>query len=132
MPKYDTRQRRALTEYLCRHHDESVSAKAIAAALGEQGISQSAVYRNLTALEAEGKVRRVAAPGSREALYQFADADECRNSLHLSCTKCGRTFHMALPDTVLLETSLAQNEGFAIDKSSTVLYGTCGDCREQV
>lgn len=131
MPKYDTRQRRALTDYLCRHHDESMTAKAIAAALREQGISQSAVYRNLAALEAEGKVRRVTAAGAHESLYQFADADECRNSLHLSCTKCGRTFHMALPDAALLESSLAQNEGFAIDKASTILYGTCGDCQKQ-
>ena len=92
MSKYDTRQRRALTDYLRRHHDESMTAKAIAATLREQGISQSAVYRNLAALEAEGKVRRVTAAGAHEALYQFADADECRNSLHLSCTNAAAPF----------------------------------------
>lgn len=130
MAKYLTRQRKMLLSYLSQHHDESLSPRQIADALESEGISVSAIYRNLAALEAEGKVRRVAIGTSREAFFQYADADECRNSLHLSCTKCGRTFHMALPDAALLETSLAQNEGFAIDKANTVLYGTCENCQK--
>lgn len=129
MAKYLTRQRKMLLSYLSQHHDESLSPRQIADSLEPEGISVSAIYRNLAALEAEGKVRRVAIGTSREAFFQYADADECRNSLHLSCTKCRRTFHMALPDATLLETSLAQNEGFAIDKANTVLYGTCESCQ---
>ncbi len=129
MPKYATRQRKLLLDYLARHHDETLTAGQIADALAADGISRSAVYRNLASLEEAGKVRRTVGAG-RESQYRYADAAECRNSLHLSCMKCGRTFHMALPDAALLETSLAENEGFAIDKASTVLYGTCGDCQK--
>ena len=131
MPKYLTKQRRTLLAYLCAHHDESLSAKQIAAALENEGISISAVYRNLAALEADGKVQRVVHGAGREACYRYADADCCRDSLHLSCTKCGRTFHMASPDAALLASSLARHEGFAIDKASTVLYGTCEDCQKE-
>lgn len=128
MAKYATRQRTVLLEYLSRHHDENLTPRGIAAALETEGISLSAVYRNLAALEAEGRVRRVVASAGREASYQYADAEACRSSLHMSCVKCGRTFHMSAPDAELIESCLRQNECFSIDRSSTVLYGTCAEC----
>ena len=128
MAKYATRQRTVLLEYLSRHHDENLTPRGIASALEEEGVSLSAVYRNLAALEAEGRVRRVVSSAGREASYQYADAEECRLSLHMSCVKCGRTFHMSAPDAELIESCLRQNECFSIDRSSTVLYGTCSEC----
>lgn len=129
MAKYITRQRKILLGFLSTHHDESLSARQIAEALKDEEISVSAVYRNLSELEADGSVRRVSSGAGRETVYQYADAEECRNSLHLSCIKCGRTFHMAVPDAAMLEDRLSKNEDFAIDKASTILYGTCGKCR---
>lgn len=127
MAKYATRQRTVLLEYLSRHHDENLTPRGIAEVLSGEGVSLSAVYRNLAALEEEGRVRRVVGAG-REASFQYADADECRSSLHLSCVRCGRTFHMAAPDAELIEACLKKNESFSIDRSSTVLYGTCSEC----
>ena len=62
MPKYSTQQRKALLHYLSEHPDEHLSTRQIAQALAAKKISLSAVYRNLAALEAEGKVRRCARP----------------------------------------------------------------------
>ena len=131
MAKYTTKQRKILLTYLSAHHDESLTPRSIAAALEPKGVSLSAVYRNLSVLEEEGRVRRVVAGTNREACFQYADADECRESLHLSCLTCGRTFHMAVPDVNLIESQLEQNERFAIDRASKVLYGTCADCRQR-
>lgn len=128
MVRYATRQRTVLLEYLSRHHDENLTPRGIASALEQEGISLSAVYRNLAVLEQEGRVRRVVSAPGREASYQYADAQECRSSLHLSCVRCGRTFHMSAPDAELIESCLKQNECFSIDRSSTVLYGTCAEC----
>lgn len=130
MSKYKTKQRAMLLDDLEKRRDERFTARELADACAAEGISVSAVYRNLSELEEEGKVMRVSMGRSRETYYRFSDADACRGEIHLSCTKCGRTFHMARPDAALIESRLAENEGFAIDRSSTVLYGLCSGCRE--
>ncbi|MDO4280754.1 MAG: transcriptional repressor [Peptococcaceae bacterium] len=130
MPKYMTKQRKLLTEYLRHHPDECISARAIADALQNDGISLSAVYRNLAALEAEGKVRRTKQAGASEVLYQYLDVDTCRNVLHLTCTVCGKTFHMPEAHYETIKEFLAKNEQFLLNESETVLYGICADCQK--
>lgn len=125
-----TRQRKALLDYLSGHHDELLSAQEIAAALGEDGVSLSAVYRNLGELEAEGRLRRTSRGSAREVYYQFIDADACKGSLHLQCKRCGRTFHMDSDGAEQLKSVVEKAEGFALDKGDTVLYGVCEICRD--
>ena len=131
MSSYSTQQRKALLAYLSRHPDELLSARQIADALADEKISLSAVYRNLAQLEAEEKVRRSAKSGSHEAFYQYLDAKGCKGALHMSCVKCGKTFHMADSNAALFAKHLAQSEQFTLDAADTVLYGTCADCREE-
>lgn len=129
MPKYMTKQRKLLTEYLCERTDESISANQIAEALADK-ISKSAVYRNLADMEAEGKLRRVASKGSREVIYQYVDEKKCHDCLHLSCKKCGKTYHMNCAVAENLVNDISENENFKLDKEKTVLYGICKDCQE--
>ena len=82
MLNYSTRQRKALLAYLSRHPDELLSARQIAAALEQEKISLSAVYRNLAQLEAEEKVRRSSKTGTREVYYQYLAAECCKGALH--------------------------------------------------
>lgn len=131
MSKYMTKQRRSLLGYLSQHADETLSAKQIEEALSHEGISISAVYRNLSELEKEGKIRRVNQSGSREVYYQYTDSDHCRECLHLSCEKCGKTYHMNNAGAQMLIQNLARDDDFTIDKAHTVLYGICRDCREK-
>ena len=58
MSRYSTKQRKSLLAYLSAHPDELLSTRQIADALQHEKISLSAVYRNLSELEAEEKVRR--------------------------------------------------------------------------
>lgn len=129
MKKYDTRQRDDLLRFLNRHPDQPLSARQIAQALSEQPVSLSAVYRNLSQLEAEGLVRKSVKPGGREAVYRYTGAPECRSHLHLSCIRCGKTFHMDAERTVQLARAMAEREGFELDLPGTVLYGVCRNCR---
>ena len=131
MSGYNTKQRRALLAFLGEHPDELLTARQMANALAEKQISLSAVYRNLAQLEAEEKVRRGSKSGTREVYYQYLDAESCKGALHMSCVKCGRTFHMASGNAVLFAKHLAQSEQFTLDAADTVLYGTCADCREE-
>ncbi|MBR4798901.1 MAG: transcriptional repressor, partial [Clostridia bacterium] len=111
MAKYMTKQRRALMEYLAENADSLLSAEQIAADLEPQGISLSAVYRNIAALEAEGKVRRSGKAGARTVYYQYSAAEECREKLHLSCRECGKTRHMSPDEAEKLARSVKTHEG---------------------
>lgn len=125
-----TKQRKALLAFLSAHADEELSARQLETALSDVGVSISAVYRNLSDLEKEGKIRRVSKSGVREVLYQYIDSDVCRGFLHLSCEKCGKTYHMNMRGTEMLMNSLEQSDNFFINKANTVLYGVCKDCRK--
>ena len=114
--------------YLHDHADETLSAGQIARELPE--ISVSAVYRNLSALEKDGAVQKVAKAGTREVFFRYKKAEECRAHLHLSCKKCGRTFHMDEAETEALVEAVARLDGFTIDRGDTVLYGLCNGCQE--
>ncbi len=128
MQAYMTQPRKRLLTYLKDHRDETFSAKQISDRLSE--ISVSAVYRNLSSLEQEGAVRRVNKAGSRENFYQYLAAEECRSHLHLSCKRCGKTFHMDAQETEDLVERIAALDKFAVDRSDTVLYGVCEKCLE--
>lgn len=130
MAKYVTNQRKTLIEYLCAHHDESLSARKIACDLAHENISISAVYRNLAELEKEGNVRKISKSGSRELFYQYTAAQECKECLHLSCKECGRTYHMSVTGAELVADSVKKSEMFDIDKSDTIIYGVCKGCRK--
>lgn len=130
MSKYVTRQRKALLSYLGARPDQLFTAQEIAEAMRSESISLSAVYRNLADLESEGQVRRAAKGGERDIRYQFMAAAQCKNCLHLSCTKCGRTFHMSDCDAAALVEAVAKAERFLVDRSETVLYGLCVACQD--
>ena len=129
MQAYMTQPRTRLLNYLHQHADETLTAGQIAQDLPE--ISVSAVYRNLSALEQDGAVRKVAKGGSREVFYQYLKAEECRDHLHLSCKKCGKTFHMDEAETEALLDAIAKTDGFTVDRSDTVLYGICEHCKDK-
>lgn len=128
MPKYETKQRKTLITLLCDSADKLLSATDISKALS--GISLSAVYRNLSDLEKEGKVQRIAITGSKKVYYRYTSAKECEKHLHLSCSKCGKTFHMNVPDTNSLIDKVLSGSNFKVDSNNTVLYGICGNCRK--
>ena len=130
MPNYKTRQRALMTEFLAGHPDEILSARAIAAGLSGEPVSLSAVYRNLSRMEREGIVCRVNRPGSRETYFRYL-AESCKHCLHLSCKRCGKTYHMDGHGEQALLRVIKQSEHFTLDRSETVLYGVCGHCQDK-
>ena len=130
MPKYNTKQRTLLMDYLAARPDEEFTAGEIASALEPQGISKSAVYRNLADLEKEGLLKRRAMSGSRESHYRYLGNGHCAEALHLSCKVCGKTIHMSNQETEFFVRTIAANDRFLLDRHETVLYGTCRKCRK--
>lgn len=129
MAKYITKQRRVLLEFLNGHSDEVLSAKQIFENVKQYGISESAVYRNLSSLLKDGEIKKVSRAES-ETLYRFVGTHaDCKSALHLSCKKCGKMFHLSDTTTNALLKSLESADNFNLDKSDTVLYGVCNKCR---
>lgn len=125
---YKTGKRQALFAFLEENAHRSLSAAEIARGVADRGVSQSAVYRNLAALEAEGVVTRTVREGSREAYFRYAGATPCRDRVHLSCTRCGNTFHIEDKKTEQTLSLALRTEGFSLDTHRTVLYGVCKTC----
>lgn len=130
MSKYLTRQRKQLLEYLSEHKDEQMTARQIADSLTADNISISAIYRNISVLEEEGVLRRSVREGTREVFYQYLAAEECKDSLHMSCSICGKSVHLGESEAEQLISSALESTGFQINKSETILYGLCSDCRK--
>ncbi len=127
--RYQTNQRKVLFSVLEQHRDRALSAEQILSLLGENA-SRSAVYRNLSLLENEGLIQRLAAPGSKKTLYRYTGSGDCKNHLHLECAKCGKTYHLKASSTDSLISDVMEDAGFQIDRSSTVLHGICENCRK--
>lgn len=128
MAKYITKQRKLLLEYLEQHPDELLSAHQIADDLAYEKISVSAIYRNFADLEAEGKVRRTSQHGNRKVLFQYTDSEYCKENLHLSCQRCGKTYHLNPELADVITRGLASTEKFEINIATTVIYGICSSC----
>ena len=127
---YQTEQRKILIDFFNRNKDKMFSAEEISNKLKDSNISVSAVYRNLSALENSGKVRKTTKSGDRKAYYQFVDCDSCKGHLHMSCKKCGKTLHLNKNDESLLLNSALQNSNFEINTNETILYGICKNCKK--
>lgn len=130
MLKYATKQRKMLLSLLCQNADKPLCVGDISSALEPEGISKSAIYRNLAALENEGKVQRLTVGGSNKVYYRYTGAKECEKHLHLSCSVCGQTFHMDVPATNSLVNEVMNESDFKVDSANTVLYGVCKQCRK--
>ena len=126
---YATKQRKILLDYLEEHADEAISAGKLAEALKESGISVSAIYRNLAAFEKEGSLVPESVNKTNEKQFRYIGAKKCHNKLHLSCKECGHTFHMDAKSADSLVDAISSLSDFSLDKSETVLYGICHNCK---
>lgn len=131
MRNYNTQQRQILLDYFSSHLDECLSTTQIIDQIASEEISKSAIYRNLAALEKEGKLRRTSKTGDRKTYYYFIDHDECHDAIHISCIKCGKTAHLSRDTSNQLTQNLNKLDEFTIDNQETIIYGVCKECQNK-
>lgn len=129
MAEYKTEQRRRLMDFLMQTPDRQFSAKQIAEHLPAPQISISAIYRNLTSLENAGLITRFVKEGSREIYFGYTQAPGCQDCIHMICTKCGKTLHAEQGIADRLQCETFESADFQLDRTKTVLYGICKDCK---
>lgn len=132
MPKYITKQRKILQEYLEKRIDCELSAKKVAQDLSNEGISLSAIYRNIADLEKEKLVVQCCKEGSRELFFRYIDLHDCQESFHLSCKVCSKTEHISIEQSKLIKNEILNQFNFDTDLPSTVFYGICKDCSKLI
>ncbi|MDH3755822.1 MAG: transcriptional repressor [Acidimicrobiia bacterium] len=97
----------------------------------DDALAQSSAYRNLTALEEAGAVRKVVI-GDDHTRYELAE-DLTGHHHHMVCGDCGAVADFRLADTAeaALDTALAHAASavdFEIDNHSLDIVGTCSAC----
>ena len=124
MKKYNTRQREHILSIFAGEPDRCFSAKELISL--NPDIGQATVYRTLSLLESEGKIRR----------YRGADSDSFRLSahgdnydhIHMVCKSCGETLHSDCHFIGEMYRHLLDEHDCMLDTSGTVIYGTCRNC----
>ena len=96
---YQTEQKKVLLDYLSQHSDQAFSIDELAIGMkADTALSsvpgKSTLYRLISQLVEEGRVKRFTKGHSRHFLYQMVSCPHCTEHLHLRCTICGKLYHM--------------------------------------
>ncbi len=121
---YRTRQRDGILRFFTENPDRCFTARDL---VGQVDAGEATIFRTLSTLTEEGKLKKFTGGSGESAYYQF-NASECALHIHLKCRGCGKLIHM---DCAFMREILAhfKNEhAFTVDCGQTVIYGLCGDC----
>ena len=131
MAEYNTEQKKLLLEFLEENHDSSYTIEEISEELKARGASvgKSTVYRLMTKLVEEKRVKRQLADGSRKAIYRITLDTHCHNHLHLQCIKCGKVLHIDEKTSDRLLNTVEKLNDFSVSEEDTVLMGKCAQCK---
>ena len=131
MAEYNTEQKKLLLDFLEKNHDSAYTIEEITNELKARGatVGKSTVYRLMTRLVEEKRVKRQLSDGSRKAIYRITLDSHCHNHLHLQCIKCGRVLHLDEEVSDRLLDTVKQINNFSVSEEDTVLMGKCADCK---
>jgi Fur family ferric uptake transcriptional regulator len=131
MAEYNTEQKKLLLDFLEKNHDSAYTIEEITNELKSRGatVGKSTVYRLMTRLVEEKRVKRQLSDGSRKAIYRITLDSHCHNHLHLQCIKCGKVLHLDEEVSDKLLDTVKQINNFSVSEEDTVLMGKCADCK---
>ncbi len=124
---YDTSKKRAVIDFLSKSSFRAYTVEEICSFILKDGRGKSSIYRIISKLVDEGKIRRICDTKTRKVTYQDANSGECNKHLHLKCNSCGKLIHLSNNASLLLKSELSDATGFVID-SGAYLYGKCASC----
>ena len=88
-------------------------------------ISRGTVYRNLTRLCEEGKIRKIEIPDGADCYDHH-----CTNHYHVKCIQCGRLFDVDMEYIENLEHSITDSHGFIFTDYDILFKGICPVCQK--
>lgn len=131
MSKYQTEQRKKLITLFENSPHQTLSAQDIAATLCDQGISVSAIYRNLSEMVEDGILCKVSEKNRSGSLYQYMDPHHCAGIIHFKCDSCDATYHLDRHISQMIMNIAQDNFSFETNGTAAFLYGKCSKCSKQ-
>ena len=128
MGRYNTEQKKILLDFLQSNSENSYTIEEIVSKLAHKGIGKSTVYRLMTQLVEEKKIRKSAGEG-RQFLYRITADEGCRHHLHLQCKDCGTVLHLDEETSHALLAGVNAARDFLVSEEDTVLMGRCSSCK---
>ena len=132
MAGYNTEQKKMLLDLLEKNNEKRYTIETLIAELrdvyGESAPGKSTVYRLMTRLVDDGRVRRLVKGHGRHFEYQGMKGDACCHHLHLKCMSCGRLFHLDEGISAELLEKIRGVSEFSVNEAETVLFGKCNTC----
>ena len=127
---YKTRQRELVLEYL-KKNTECLSAEEIITGLANEGhaVSKPTVYRCLERFASEGTITRFINNVGESAVYRYTGGHD--DHFHMKCGSCKKTVCVAGALFNNIEERFITSHGFTINRASTVIHGTCADCKNK-
>ncbi len=123
---YNTEAREKILDFLKETKGAEFSAEEILRGMGDTKTAKSTLFRQLSMLNGEGKIKRIASSTGRAVKYQYL-SDDCCEHLHLKCSSCGKLIHLEKELSHTLEKELFSKMSFTLDKNA-LLSGLCLDC----
>ena len=128
--KYNTGKRERIIRFLRINSARSFTLEEISAEIVPSGNGKSTVYRIVSELVADGKLKRLSDGKTRHCTYQYVGDDECVSHLHLKCRDCGKLIHLCDEISREFANALLSEDGFTLD-AGAMLFGKCADCGSQ-
>jgi Fe2+ or Zn2+ uptake regulation protein len=115
-----------IIELLSHEHAHLTSNQVLEEIRGRlPAVNHSTVYRSLERLVDQGKVS-VSDMGTGSAVYELVSLEKHH---HLVCQKCGRVITIGDDDVQCFFDSLSKKNNFEIATNHLILFGMCGECR---
>lgn len=132
--EYKTEQKNAVLCFLKQNYEHHFTANQIVDALQKTANppAKSSVYRIISSLVKNGKIRRFESNSEKNFVYQYAHlSDTCENHYHLKCTDCGKLIHMECEHLSNVCRHIASEHGFLVGTGKSIIYGTCRECLKE-
>ena len=112
------------------HADKSFTSDQVFDGLVGSSIGKSTVYRILSDMLKEGKIKKISSQSSRKVSYQYIDCRGVSEHLHLKCKDCGIIIHLDEATSEMLKENIMAAGSFLLD-GDELLFGRCEGCREE-
>lgn len=132
-PKYHTKQREILINYLSAEPGRHFTAGEICEYMKSKGetIGQATVYRRLEKLVDEGILNKYIIDGNGPACFEYIGEERNGSDevcYHCKCEKCGKLIHLHCDEIREIREHLLREHQFYMDPKRTVFYGLCEEC----
>jgi len=123
-----------MLQFFQNHKEKMVSASEIHDFLQEKDdkVNLATIYRNLDKMTEDGVLIKYKDSQEDKAVYQYVGEDEkCHEHLHMQCMKCGKVIHLECNFMKEISEHLLVHHRFTLQCTKSILYGMCGECREE-